>query len=329
MLLPLTASYKILIEYSDFNNHDESKFFDGMTELIFTGEELYESVITCGMPAFYICSKNVMIDRKVEILYKIYLLNTALEANDAGYLVFSNKMNYLDSTERGFLNYYVGMFITKLISKKIFNFKYLVHLSIVKRYMSSMFVSRSQPDLIAFNDSDNCYSIFEAKGRSRLDNRILESAKEQVQAISWVRGSRPSNAIVSAVHPFDGVVKCHLKDPKTKEKNCFDISKIRLIWLYYEPIYLLFKKSNARNKVYGNETKEMHHDIQIGEKTILTITMSLELYKFFSKYNFENEILEEKNDTYNDNYQDEIMLEEFQKIIKESKQLLKINEKIL
>ena len=73
----------------------------------------------------------------------------------------------------------------------------------------------------------------------------------------------------------------------------------------------------------------MHHDIQIGEKTILTITMSLELYKFFSKYNFENEILEEKNDTYNDNYQDEIMLEEFQKIIKESKRLLKINEKIL
>ena len=95
-----------------------------------------------------------------------------------------------------------------------------------------------------------------------------------------------------------------------------------------QSIYYL-KKSNARNKVYDNLTKEMHYDIQIGEKTILTITMSLELYKFFSKYNFENEILEEKNDTYSDNYQDEIMLEEFQKIIKESKQLLKINEKIL
>lgn len=322
-----TASYKILIEYSDFNNDDESNFFNGMTELIFTGEDLGESVITCGMPAFYIGSKYI--DREQEILYKFFLLNTALEANDAGYLVFSNKIDYLDSTERGFLNYYVGMFITKLVSKKIFKFDYLVHLSIAKRYMSIMFRSRKQPDLIAFNPSDNCYSIFEAKGRSRLDNRILESAKEQVQAISWVRGSKPSNAIVSAVHPFNDVVKCHLKDPKTKEKNNFDISKMRLIWLYYEPIYLLFKKSNARNKVYDNLTKEMHYDIQIGEKTILTITMSLELYKFFSKYNFENEILEEKNDTYSDNYQDEIMLEEFQKIIKESKQLLKINEKIL
>lgn len=45
-----TGKYRILIEYSDFNNNDMRIYFKGMKELEFTGKELYESVITCGMP---------------------------------------------------------------------------------------------------------------------------------------------------------------------------------------------------------------------------------------------------------------------------------------
>lgn len=320
-VLSVKETYKILIEYSDFNCSDIMKYFNGMTELEFTGEELYEAVITCGMPFFYL-TRNTFKKREEEIIYKIYLLNTALKV-DQGYLVFSDKMDYLDSTERGYLNYYVGMFITKLVSSKIFGFDYLVHLSIAKRYMSIKFNSKKQPDLIAFNIRDDCYSIFEAKGRTRLDARMLKTAKEQVQAIKWISGSRHSNGIVSAVHPFDGIVKCHLKDPETKEKNNFDISKIRLIWLYYEPIYLLLKESNEEYNSQKDEKKEMQHNIQIEKNMILTISMPSGLYDFLNRCNFENIILEE---TENEDYKDKekINLEKFRKAIEESEYSPKI-----
>lgn len=121
-MLSKRKKYKILIDYSDFSGNDEKKYFNGMTELEFTGKELYESIITCGMP-YFLLTKKIFISRKEEIMYKIYLLNAALEVNSHGYLIFSNKMCYLDSTECAYLNYYIGMFITKLVSSKIFRFE--------------------------------------------------------------------------------------------------------------------------------------------------------------------------------------------------------------
>lgn len=155
-MLSLRKKYKILIDYSNFNYQDTKTYFNGMTELEFTGAELYESVITCGMPIFLLTDK-IRISRIEEIMYKFYLLNTALEVNSHRYLIFSKKMCYLDSTECAYLNYYIGMFITKLVSSKIFGFDYLVHLNIVKRYMSVKFNSPKRPDLIAFNKYVNIY----------------------------------------------------------------------------------------------------------------------------------------------------------------------------
>lgn len=200
---------------------------------------------------FFLLKKNRIL-REEEIKYKTCLLNAALEVNSHGYLIFSNKMRYLDSTECAYVNYYIGMFITKLVSSKIFRFDYLVHLNIVKRYMNVKFNSRQRPDLIAFNKYVNIYSIFEAKGRTRLGNKVLINAKKQVQAIKWVNGSKPLNGIVSAVvHDVKNRVKCYLRDPEPEGSEILNIPRFGLIWLYYEPIYLLFKEEE-KEKILRN-----------------------------------------------------------------------------
>lgn len=283
-MLSLRKKYKILIDYSNFNYQDTKTYFNGMTELEFTGAELYESVITCGMPIFLLTDK-IRISRIEEIMYKFYLLNTALELNSHRYLIFSKKMCYLDSTECAYLNYYIGMFITKLVSSKIFGFDYLVHLNIVKRYMSVKFNSPKRPDLIAFNKYVNIYSIFEAKGRTRLDNRTLIKAKKQVQAIKWINGSKPSKGIVSAVvHHAKSRVKCYLRDPEPKGSETLNIPKSLLIWLYYEPIYLLFKEEKNIEK-YANC---MNAPIRINDNETLTISMNTRLYQLLREYEESN-----------------------------------------
>lgn len=309
-MLSKRKKYKILIDYSDFNIHDTKRYFNGMTELEFTGKELYESVITCGMPYFLLTKKN-RISRKEEIKYKTYLLNTALEVNSDRYLIFSKKMRYLDSTERAYLNYYIGMFITKLVSSKIFGFDYLVHLNIVKRYMSIKFNSPKQPDLIAFNKYVNIYSIFEAKGRTKLDNRTLINAKKQTQAIKWINGSKPSNGIVSAVvHDVKNKVKCYLSDPEPEGSEILNIPRFLLIWLYYEPIYLLFKEEEKEKNIekYGYY---INVPIRIKDNETLTISMNTKLYYLLREY---EELNIRNYYKHSDEYSDENFLEDFKEI---------------
>lgn len=306
-MLSKRKKYKILIDYSNFNIQDTIRYFNGMTELEFTGKELYESVITCGMPYFLLTKKNRIL-RKEEIKYKTCLLNATLAVNSQGYLIFSNEMRYLDSTEYAYLNYYIGMFITKLVSSKIFGFDYLVHLNIAKRYMSVKFNSHHRPDLIAFNKYVNIYSIFEAKGRTRLDNRTLIKAKRQVQAIKWVNGSKPLNGIVSAVvHDVNNNVKCYLRDPEPEGSEILDIPRFLLIWLYYEPIYLLFKEEE--NIEERNNRKYVV--IRIQDNETMTISMNRELYRLLRRY---EELNIRNHYKHSDEYIDEIFLEKFQKI---------------
>lgn len=309
-MLSLRKKYKILIDYSDFNIQDTIRYFNGMTELEFTGKELYESVITCGMPYFLLTKKNRIL-RKEEIKYKTCLLNATLAVNSQGYLIFSNEMRYLDSTEYAYLNYYIGMFITKLVSSKIFGFDYLVHLNIAKRYMSVKFNSHHRPDLIAFNKYVNIYSIFEAKGRTRLDNRTLIKAKRQVQAIKWVNGSKPLNGIVSAVvHDVNNNVKCYLRDPEPEGSEILDIPRFLLIWLYYEPIYLLFKEEEKEKNIEKYDGY-INVPIRIQDNESLTISMNTKLYCLLREYE-ELNIRNHYKHSYE--YIDEIFLEKFQKI---------------
>lgn len=274
-------NYIISIENSNFSNKDQECYFRGSTQLEFTGEELYDAVITCGMPSFYL-TENSTKKRSIEIMYKLFLLNTILDADSCGNLMFSNKINYLDSTEKAYLMYYVGMFITKLISQKIFGFDYLVHLGIVKQYKSMVFDTNKQPDLIAFNRLNNNYSVFEAKGRTRIDNRMFIKAKSQVSAIKWISGSRPLNGIVSVVYRHDNKVKCHLKDPDIIGGKEFDISKLELIWLYYEPIFSALKE--IQNDECNFNNNYISKIINFDKNKQVKIEMNLDLYEFFDKF---------------------------------------------
>jgi len=292
----------------------KKKYFNGMTELEFTGKELYESIITCGMP-YFLLTKKIFISRKEEIMYKIYLLNAALEVNSHGYLIFSNKMCYLDSTECAYLNYYIGMFITKLVSSKIFRFDYLVHLNIVKRYMGVKFNSLKRPDLIAFKKNVKIYSIFEAKGRTRLDNRALINAKKQVQAIKCVNGLKPLNGIVSAVvHDVNNKVKCYLRDPEPEGSEILNIPRFLLIWIYYKPIYLLFKEEEKEKNI-GKYADYINVAIRIKDNEILTISMNTKLYRLLREYEELNirDCYKHINKHIDENI-DENFLEDFQKI---------------
>ena len=186
-------NYKLKIDYSNFPAHLEKKYFEksGVTidEISFSPKDFLYDIITCGMPHFWI-TKKVTMSRRTEIQYKYHLMKTALEIDDNQYIMVSDKIKYLDSSERAFISYYIGMFITKLVSRKIFECTYLVHLGIVSSY-KSVVRRTTEPDLVGFIGKNDDYFLFEAKGRKISKKAMVDAAKKQLQSVKYISGIKP------------------------------------------------------------------------------------------------------------------------------------------
>ena len=96
---------------SDHNSRDNGT-------LSFTGVELIDAIVSVGMPDVYLTEKKI-IDRKEEIYFKIRLFETFVSLLPKGELSFDlARKDYLDSTEVGAINYWLGMILTTVLGKK-------------------------------------------------------------------------------------------------------------------------------------------------------------------------------------------------------------------
>lgn len=319
-------NFKIHIDYSDFSKIDEVKYFNNMAFLEISWDELLDAIVTCGMPLYYLTNWNKKM-RKKEIDFKIQLVDMSLEIDYSGYLTLSNKLDYLDSSEKVFVMYYLGMLFTKIASKKIFGYDYLVHLKLAEKYKSIKYNSKKRPDFLGFNLSDNDYAIFEAKGRMQLRNALFTTAKKQVNSVTWLQGSKAKLGIVSVVHVKNNQLWCHLKDPEPTSENQFEFDKIDLIDFYYSPIFDLIddEMSNENNKISREDSidknredsKSYEIDFPILDDGILHVEMNKDLYSFIKNVRSRNYSTQEK---------EELVLE-LQNIYKDSEEFYSIREK--
>ena len=68
--------------------------------------------------------------------YKCYLVKMALQVDQNGYIMVSDNIKHLDPSEKSFVSYYIGMFITKIISKKKFGYDYNMLNTVVDKMIS-------------------------------------------------------------------------------------------------------------------------------------------------------------------------------------------------
>jgi hypothetical protein len=319
-------NFKIHIDYSDFSKKDEVKYFNNMAFLEVSWDELLDAIVTCGMPLYYLTNWNKKM-RKKEIEFKIQLVDMSLEIDYSGYVTLSNELNYLDSSEKVFVMYYLGMLFTKIASKKIFEYDYLVHLKLAEKYKSIKYNSKKRPDFLGFKLSDNDYAIFEAKGRMQLKSGLFTTAKRQVNSVTWVQGSKAKLGIVSVVHVKNNQLCCHLKDPDPTSENRFEFDKIDLIDFYYSPIFDLIddemsnenKKISREDSIDKNREDSNSYEVEfpILDDGILHVEMNKDLYLFMKKVRSRHYSAQEK---------EELVLE-LKKIYKTSEELYSIREK--
>lgn len=233
MLLTNQCIYEINMEVQDCENTGP---LNKRQEILqFTNWELLHAIITCGMPILRDIPGEIE-RRRYELLYKIFLVETALEA-DGRALKKSDRMSYLDSTEKGMISYYLGMFFTKLISSKRFGVDLLIHFSLMQHSYGEdffLFEGMKRPDMIGLRLVDDAWSVWEAKGRTNNIQSTFDYGYAQAREIAQINGRPPQMAAVCMTYYENNFLTARVRDPEPEDGG------LHLQWnrdLYYSAYY--------------------------------------------------------------------------------------------
>lgn len=113
---------------------------NGREILFFTGADLIKAIVSVGMPDVYL-KNSAKRNRKAEIEFKINLFETFVTSSTKGKLSFdTSRKKYLDSTEIGAINYWIGMVLVTVLGQKKFHYDFMVHLSMIKLFSSKIHI---------------------------------------------------------------------------------------------------------------------------------------------------------------------------------------------
>ena len=231
---------------------DHSKTFTD--SLKFTGAELMRAIVSAGMPDVYLTKKEKR-NRKEEIYFKVKLFETFVVSSAGGELSFdTSRKDYLDSTEIGAINYWIGMVLITVLGQKKYHYDFMVHLSMISRFSSKLSLKKrpflvsgkitfKSPDLLAINSKKNTYGVFESKGYTDYKKDAMERGYTQAKSIRKVNGKSPEHRLVVMTLTGKKYIQMIEKDPEG-EKCDITVDLLFLYLYHFLPIIELIKELN-------------------------------------------------------------------------------------
>ena len=178
-----------------------------------------------------------------EAIFRWSLVRMALEqSGPGGYrLRRTPAAQTLDPTEKGAVNYFLGMTFCKLFAAKLLNTPWLLHLDVFRPQLNAALTGRSRPDLVGWEHRTNKWHAFECKGRtSPPDQSVKQKAKEQAHRLTSVNGTRCSLHIGAITYFRDDVLQFYWRDPEPEEGRQIDVPFTPQAWRYcYAPLVAL------------------------------------------------------------------------------------------
>ena len=271
--------------------------------LEFTGVELIEAIVSAGIPDVYL-TKNEKRNRREEIYFKVKLFETYVTST-GGKLSFDiSRKDYLDSTEVGAINYWIGMVLITVLGQKKYGYDFMVHLSMIESFSSKICIKKrtffstkgkitfKSPDLLAINSLKNTYGVFESKGYSDYSKKAMERGYEQAKSIKKVNGKPPENRLVVMTQTGTKEIQMIEKDPEGE--NCEINIDLDFLNLYhFLPIVELITELDPKEDgdrirgslIYGDESYSIciPLDVYRGLSKIVESDNESELERFFEE----------------------------------------------
>jgi hypothetical protein len=236
---------EIPIEAVDFPYLPHQRFLASLDDLIW-------AAVTVGRPNRYYVFQHGR-SSVFEIIFRASLVQMALEGSVGGTrFTRTAACKSLDPSEKGAINYFLGLTLCKAFAEKFLGTSWLWHLDVFRNHLNPTLrgTERSRPDLVG-QLTDGSWISFEAKGRvSPPDAKTKQKAKEQAQRVIRVQGS-PVIGHYAGISYFKYETLCFfVQDQEPISENnpkaiILKADERELFRSYYEPFFSVMRSSQT------------------------------------------------------------------------------------
>lgn len=258
---------------------------NGHAELSVTWDEVLWAAVTVGRPNRHYVFRHGDASR-YEAIFRWSLVRMALEQSGlAGYrLRRTAAAKTLDPSEKGAVNYFLGMTFCKLFASKLLDTPWLLHLDVFRPELNPVLTGRSRPDLVGQEIGGGPWHAFECKGRaSPPDSTAKVNAKRQAQRLVSVDGHACA-LHVGAVTYFRGdTLNFFWRDPEPDPQKGIKVELDSSAWqFYYGPIVDTIRRA-GRNSLVADP-----QDLVAVEGVDLKVGIHPAIAKHLEQGNYEN-----------------------------------------
>jgi hypothetical protein len=223
-----------------------------------TWDDLLWAAITVGRPnRFFVFRYGVA--SQYEALFRISAVRMSLEQISPGArrLRRTQAAKSLDPSEKGAVNYFLGLTLCKLFADARLNAPWLLHLDVFRPQLNPVLSGRSRPDLVGQTIAGAWVGL-ESKGRvSPPSSDAKDKAKQQAARLMSVNGAPVQFRIGAFAFFKDDVLRFYWRDPSPDEKDVRNPIRLQFpeddFWRrYYQPILELTGPDRARLALSDN-----------------------------------------------------------------------------
>lgn len=205
---------------------------------------------------------------RYEALFRLSLVRMALEQRPTGSrLRRTNAFKALDPTEKGAVNYFLGMTFCKLFADRLLNTPWLLHLDVFRQQLTPATLGgRSRPDLVGQEVNGGAWHVFESKGRaSKPGSREKTKAKSQAQRLVRL-SNRACDLHIGAITYFSSdTLRFYWRDPdpeKPDELPSLDLDVPEGAWRNYYAAVVALIRTRTSSRVEGSDGRMQLAEIE-------------------------------------------------------------------
>jgi len=243
---------------------------NGSAALSASWDDLLWAAVTVGRPnRLYVFQHGL--SSMYEALFRWSLVRMALEQSGPRGQRFRRTAaaRNLDPSEKGAVNYFLGMATCKLFAARLLDARWLLHLDVFRPALDPVLSGRSRPDLVGQTVTGD-WLAFESKGRASAPHSdTKDKAKVQVQRCVSVNGTPVCYHVGGIAYFKRDVLWFWWRDPMPQQpKQALELSVSQEQWQHhYMPVLALIQADSDQLERMLAEQVVMpveHLDIQTG-----------------------------------------------------------------
>ncbi|HQU90641.1 MAG TPA: hypothetical protein PLK77_00010 [Pyrinomonadaceae bacterium] len=233
-----------------------------------TWDDILWSAVTVGRPnRSYVFRHGTA--SAYEALFRWSLTRMAIEQRGpAGQRLWrTDAARTLDPSEKGAVNYFLGMTFCKLFASALLDTPWLLHLDVFRPMLDPVLTGRSRPDMVGKTTVTGKWHAFESKGRASVPNDTAkDKAKEQAERLVKVDGVNCDLHIGAITYFRNNILNFYWRDPEPRTLKTIEVVESDQAWgHYYAPVVgLLNDRRDQRHSTDGRTSLRIEEaDLEI------------------------------------------------------------------